>query len=242
MINRSYLEKFGFTPECAKCNAIRAGDETQPGLAHSQDCRKRIEECMELDPFLKGRVGNAEQRRDDYLARRIEASDSKSKRTRIGGVTEIELESGPARASEEIVPEAGVEDGEPIGDADMEAVRGEGGNPPVIPRRVRPRAVSPAPSTVTCESDIPDLVEDVEDDVPLPVVEPASSSSGPSSGQKRRAEKAGDEARGDPQEDPLDAQDDMAGTIESGIHFFTQLVSLGHLPSSFSFSFHFVPL
>ena len=29
LINRAYLEKFGFTPECSKCKAIQAGDNSR---------------------------------------------------------------------------------------------------------------------------------------------------------------------------------------------------------------------
>ena len=72
LINRSYLERWGYTLECPKCQAIANRDETQPGLAHSAQCRDRIEELMREDPLLRKRVENADRRREEFLARKIE--------------------------------------------------------------------------------------------------------------------------------------------------------------------------
>ena len=96
-INRVYLEKFGFTPECSKCRAIQAGDISRASLAHSRDCRERIEECLRQDPLLSRHVANADERQDDYLARQVEAGERAAKRGRNGG--DVVLEPEPERSS-----------------------------------------------------------------------------------------------------------------------------------------------
>ena len=56
MITRDYLNKFGFTTGCTKCEAIRVGDNRNPTLAHSAACRSRIEGLMGNDPLLKRKL------------------------------------------------------------------------------------------------------------------------------------------------------------------------------------------
>ena len=125
MITRDYLHKFGFTPGCSKCEAIRTGDNRNPTLAHSAGCRSRIEGLIGQDPFLKRKLENANHRQDEYLAKRVEAGDSSAKRGRASGSRseEVILEPAPQTPSESRVVEGEDLDGEPLGDGDM----GEGG-------------------------------------------------------------------------------------------------------------------
>ena len=60
IITRQYVDRFGGTPGCSKCHAIALGDESQPTLAHTPACRKRIEAKMAEDPDLKKRLERAE--------------------------------------------------------------------------------------------------------------------------------------------------------------------------------------
>ena len=75
LITRAYVQRFGPTPDCSKCRAILAGDNANPTLAHSRDCRVRMEGLLALDPVLAQRLDRAQSRQDDYLARRVEAGD-----------------------------------------------------------------------------------------------------------------------------------------------------------------------
>ena len=92
LITRNMVDHFGVTPGCIKCRAIRIGDQTQPALAHNADCRARMEQLMAEDDKFKKNLERAEQRRDEYLAQRVEAGDYGAKRVRTA---EVELEPGP---------------------------------------------------------------------------------------------------------------------------------------------------
>ena len=101
-IDRTYLEKFGYTPDCRKCRAIIDGDESLVSLGHSQKCRERIAERMSQDPILGKRLEGAEQRQNEYLAKRVELGATPTKKARGNEEPEeVELEPGPAHQSEE---------------------------------------------------------------------------------------------------------------------------------------------
>ena len=90
IIHRKYLEKFGYTPGCSKCNSIQSGDNSQPGLAHNPACRKRMEQKMSADPDLRKRVDKAEDRKNQYFSRRLEdeVAVESNKRVRFGAQCE----------------------------------------------------------------------------------------------------------------------------------------------------------
>ena len=51
-ITREIIELAGYTDHCRKCRAMRTGDDSQPSLGHSAQCRQRIREFAKKDPEL----------------------------------------------------------------------------------------------------------------------------------------------------------------------------------------------
>ena len=49
-ISQDISKKFGYTPGFAKCRKLSRNEYAHPGLAHSQDCRTRIEAASRTDP------------------------------------------------------------------------------------------------------------------------------------------------------------------------------------------------
>ena len=78
-IIREYVERFGYTPGCTKCQMIVDGDLSQPGLAHNPECRKRIENKMTEDPNLNKKLGSAQKRQEEYQSKIDEVRCKKSK-------------------------------------------------------------------------------------------------------------------------------------------------------------------
>ena len=80
------LEKFGCTSGCRRCGLMR---ENRParGIRHTPACRARIEEAMR--GAGDDRLRRADLRRDDELARRLEAADR-------GGEEAVWLDTGEA--------------------------------------------------------------------------------------------------------------------------------------------------
>ena len=204
LITRDLIEKFGTTEGCPKCRAIVNGDPTRTDRGHNAACRTRIEGLLGKDPVLGKKLERAQQRQDEYLARRVEAGDLSSKRQRVqdqgqgearGGE---ELQPGPGGASESIGPQ-------PAADDDVD------GEP-----------MSRAASTVSYQTDreIPADVPVPDDpdgsDVPIPDVSYPEQSmpSSSASGSKRKA----DDGEGDGVRDAVDDLDDpedeaMVGSI-----------------------------
>ena len=71
-ITQDILKKFGCTPGCAKCRKLSRNEYSHPSLAHSQDCRIRIEAASKADPTHRDRVERAEQRKMDFYAKEVE--------------------------------------------------------------------------------------------------------------------------------------------------------------------------
>ena len=71
-ISKDILKKFGYTPGCATCSNCLA---SHPSLAHSQDCRIRIEAASKEDTTYRDRVERAEQRKMDFNAKEVEQVD-----------------------------------------------------------------------------------------------------------------------------------------------------------------------
>ena len=69
-ISQDILKKFGYTPGCAKCRKLSRNEFSHPGLAHSQDCRTRIEAASRTDPVYRDRAERAEQRKMDSFLRK----------------------------------------------------------------------------------------------------------------------------------------------------------------------------
>ena len=62
-ITQDILKKFGYTPGCARCRKLSRNEYSHPSLAHSQDCRIRIEAANKADPTYRERVERVEQRK-----------------------------------------------------------------------------------------------------------------------------------------------------------------------------------
>ena len=60
------LKKYGYTPDCIRCNAFRQGKTTT--APHSAACRRRIEEAVRADPEFQVRT----EQQDARFAKRLE--------------------------------------------------------------------------------------------------------------------------------------------------------------------------
>ena len=74
-ILQDICKKFGYTPGCAKCREVSRNEYSHAGLAHSQDCRTRIEAASRTDPVYRDRAERAEQRKMDVYAKEVERID-----------------------------------------------------------------------------------------------------------------------------------------------------------------------
>ena len=71
-ITQDIPKKFGYTPGCAKCRKLSRNEYSHPSLAHTQDCRIRIEAASKADPTYRERVERAEQWK---MAKEVEQMD-----------------------------------------------------------------------------------------------------------------------------------------------------------------------
>ena len=83
-ITRRNLEQFGFTAGCPACDATRTGTRT-PGIGHVEACRERIEKAMAEDPAQADRREKAEERVNEWFAKRMEDIASKQENEPGGG-------------------------------------------------------------------------------------------------------------------------------------------------------------
>ena len=74
-ITMEIVEGFGTTDGCPQCMHIRSFQETKPGIAHTEACRKRIVEEMKVTIAGAARVERQELRTNRALAERVEAAD-----------------------------------------------------------------------------------------------------------------------------------------------------------------------
>ena len=74
-ISQDICKEFGYTRGCAKCMKVSLNEYSHPGLAHSQDCRTRIEAASRTDPVYRDRAERAEQRKMDVYAKEVERID-----------------------------------------------------------------------------------------------------------------------------------------------------------------------
>ena len=73
------LQEHGTTDGCPQCRHVRLFNETKPGLAHSEACRRRLVEAIQATPSgaqalerQEGRIRRALQEQDDVRARKSE--------------------------------------------------------------------------------------------------------------------------------------------------------------------------
>ena len=118
------VTRYGVSEKCAKCRAMKRGDFSQPALGHSKECRTRIENMMREDPEMKDRLDRAEERKNRYIAERVEQA-----------VTKQESEAAQSSSSGPEIPSAPVQshaDGEPM---EVEKAKDDAFEPPPKRRR-----------------------------------------------------------------------------------------------------------
>ena len=70
-IQQRYLEQAGFTSSCIKCRAIQRGDKTVT-TGHSPECRVRVEAEMMKHEDLRDELEKANNRINEYIAKKID--------------------------------------------------------------------------------------------------------------------------------------------------------------------------
>ena len=62
-IQLKHLRQYGFTQSCRKCRMLLSGDRSQPQLAHSSECRRRVLEEMRKSSDEEEGGGGREEKR-----------------------------------------------------------------------------------------------------------------------------------------------------------------------------------
>ena len=73
-ITEELLQKFDYTKGCPKCGAMKR-DEKSDTLHHSKLCRSRVEDEIKKDDVLSRKLAGVEERKTQFLARKVEESD-----------------------------------------------------------------------------------------------------------------------------------------------------------------------
>ena len=74
-INKKDLEKFGFHPECPQCEHIQRYGNARPGHAHTDACRKQLEDAMAATEEGKARLAAHEESLTRAMAEQVERAD-----------------------------------------------------------------------------------------------------------------------------------------------------------------------
>ena len=78
VITMRELEKYGFTPGCAGCEAKRRGGIAKSG--HSEECRKRVEAKMNDDEVGRAMLDQTRQKFVEHTARKIEKEEDRKRK------------------------------------------------------------------------------------------------------------------------------------------------------------------
>ena len=105
----------GFTPNCAKCKAMKMGDRSKSRASHSAECRTRVRAWMAQDSVHKTKIEEADRRKDEYLAKRVEEhemehSNAKQPRIAVDGDPMVGLTPGASSSGQKRVREDDPED------------------------------------------------------------------------------------------------------------------------------------
>ena len=65
----------GFTAGCRKCQAMKGGDNSRSRMSHNAECRARVRTWMAKDSIERQKVEQADLRKNEYLAKRIEQDE-----------------------------------------------------------------------------------------------------------------------------------------------------------------------
>ena len=74
-INKSDLDKHGYTESCSQCRHIQRYGRAQAGTQHSEQCRRRITEAIAQSDEGKARIQADEERLDRRTAEHLERAD-----------------------------------------------------------------------------------------------------------------------------------------------------------------------
>ena len=74
-INKKDLEQFGFHPECPQCEYIQRYGNARPGHAHTEACRKQVEEAMASTEDGRARLAAHEESLTKAMAEQVERAD-----------------------------------------------------------------------------------------------------------------------------------------------------------------------
>ena len=75
-ITEELLQQLDYTKGCPKCGAMKR-DEKSDTVHHSKLCRSRIEDEMKKDDVLSRRFAGVEERKTQFLARKVQESDQR---------------------------------------------------------------------------------------------------------------------------------------------------------------------
>ena len=90
-IRRAHVQIFGSSMDCPGCRSVMTSTTAR---AHTEECRRRLENCLAEDEETKFRSEAAKLRVEDWLASRVESTDKSS-----GGDTVSREPSGAAGSS-----------------------------------------------------------------------------------------------------------------------------------------------
>ena len=71
-IRRSDVQKYGYSMNCPGCRSVMAGTTAR---AHTEECRRRLENCLAQDEETKFRSEAAKLRVDNWLSSRVESAE-----------------------------------------------------------------------------------------------------------------------------------------------------------------------
>ena len=81
-IDMRTLKRYGITDGCPQCEHVKAFQEAKNGLAHSEECRKRLTDEMSKTSEGAARIEKHEERVNRALAEHIRAADEAKERPR----------------------------------------------------------------------------------------------------------------------------------------------------------------
>ena len=90
-IRRADVQKYGYSMNCPGCRSVMTNTTAR---AHTEECRRRLENCLAEDEETKFRSEAAKLRVEGWLASRVESTDKSS-----GGDTVSRDPSGVASSS-----------------------------------------------------------------------------------------------------------------------------------------------
>jgi hypothetical protein len=73
-ITKKNLKEHGYTAGCPACDSTKAGHRGS-GVAHTEECRTRLEAALQADPQQSARRERAEEKVNEWLAKKVEEND-----------------------------------------------------------------------------------------------------------------------------------------------------------------------